>query len=137
MISMQSGSLETCRRRHIRGHMSRRGSAKRRPGAAVDEEDEDIAASYRWEQGGADSWEHVKEDRNFSRVVLHIPRGIRTPDRDLCPLCPLSSELLYPPSQKLNTKSQDPGSDPRSWDRFHSTFSFLGRTLPLVTCCCS
>ena len=53
--------------------MSKRGG-KRRPGQPVEEEDEDIAASYRWEQGAADSWEHVKEDAEGNIIAVSTDR---------------------------------------------------------------
>ena len=54
--------------------MSRRNVGKKRLGAAAEEEDEDIAASYRWEQGGGDSWEHVKEDAGGNIIAVSADR---------------------------------------------------------------
>lgn len=41
----------------------------------VEAEEEDIAVSYRWEQGPGDNWEHVKEDADGNIIAL-------TSDRD-------------------------------------------------------
>ena len=54
--------------------MSGRGAGKRRTGAGAEEEDEDIAASYRWEQGGGGSWEHVKEDAEGNIIAVSNDR---------------------------------------------------------------
>lgn len=52
--------------------MSRKGANKKRSGA--EEDDEDAAASYRWEQGAGDNWEHVKEDAEGNIIAISNDR---------------------------------------------------------------
>ena len=54
--------------------MSNRRTDKKRAGNGADDEDDDAAASYRWEQGAADSWEHVKEDAEGNIIAVSNDR---------------------------------------------------------------